>query len=243
MVGLVVALFLPTLASAQGSDAEARNLFEAGEVAYSEGRYESALDYFRRAHELSGRPLLLYNIGTAAEHLLRYDEAVAAFDRYLVEVPDAPNRAAVESRLTILRGHLAEAEADEPAPVEVATPDPVDTTPSPPPPAGGGTDVGAFVVLGVGGALALGGAVLVGVGYADAMSVSGAPLGSTWSTVSDAYSRAPILEGVGFALVGVGVAALAGGIGWAVAGSGSSETTVTAWADPTGAGIVVGGAL
>ena len=52
-------------------DEEARQLFEAGRVAFTAGRFQSALDSFRRAHELSGRPLLLYNIGTCYDRLRR----------------------------------------------------------------------------------------------------------------------------------------------------------------------------
>ncbi|HVK84044.1 MAG TPA: hypothetical protein VM513_08050, partial [Kofleriaceae bacterium] len=48
---------------AEGVDEEARSLFRAGETAFNAARYADALAHFRRAHELSDRPELLYNIG------------------------------------------------------------------------------------------------------------------------------------------------------------------------------------
>lgn len=86
-----------------GEDAEARALFEAGRAAYSDGRFEDALGHFRRAHELSDRPRLLFNIANTAERLRRDEQALDAYERYLEQVPDAENRAFVEERITALR--------------------------------------------------------------------------------------------------------------------------------------------
>ncbi|MDQ3031454.1 MAG: tetratricopeptide repeat protein [Myxococcota bacterium] len=88
-------------------DAEARALFEAGRVAFSDGRFEDALSHFQRSYDLSGRADLLYNIGTSQDRLRHEAEAVAAFERYLELVPDAENRREVEGRLRVLREELA----------------------------------------------------------------------------------------------------------------------------------------
>lgn len=98
-------------------DVEARHLFEAGRLAFDQGRFEEALDYFRRSHSLSQRPALLYNIGSAADRLRRDDEAIEAFEAYVAQVPDAPNRAEVESRLEVLRRSRARS---VPTPAETA---------------------------------------------------------------------------------------------------------------------------
>lgn len=110
---LCVALlaFAPT-ASAD-VDQEARAIFDAGAIAYEAGRYENALANFEHAYELSHRPELLYNIGLTAEHLRRDDRAVAAYEQYLAELPNGANRAAVESRLAVLRQAVAEREETE----------------------------------------------------------------------------------------------------------------------------------
>src|SRR5262245_1460475 len=82
-----------------GLDAEAHALYDAGEVAFHEERFENALDYFQRAYELSHRPELLYNVGTTADRLRHDEEALAAFEQYLAELPTTRNRGEVESRI------------------------------------------------------------------------------------------------------------------------------------------------
>lgn len=85
------------------SDEEARLLFEAGARAFNDGRFEVALARFREAYDLSHEPALLYNIGQAADRVRMDREALEAFERYLVEMPDAENRREVEGRVAALR--------------------------------------------------------------------------------------------------------------------------------------------
>jgi len=94
-------------------DEEARQLFQAARLAFQDGRFEDALRSFRRAYDLSGRPGLLYNIGTTADRLRRDDEAIEAFEKYLELAPNAPNHGEVERRLEVLRSHAES--ATEPA--------------------------------------------------------------------------------------------------------------------------------
>jgi tetratricopeptide (TPR) repeat protein len=84
-------------------DEEARGLFLAGRAAYDDGRYEEALNYFRRSYELSDRPELLYNIGQTASVLNRDEEALWAFEKYLERYENAPNYREVEDRIMRLR--------------------------------------------------------------------------------------------------------------------------------------------
>lgn len=88
-------------------DEEARALFAAGRAAFAEGRYDEALTRFVRAHELSGRPQLLYNIGVSADRLRRDEAALRAFRAYVEAVPDAENRAEIVARIEILERELA----------------------------------------------------------------------------------------------------------------------------------------
>lgn len=94
-------------------DLEAQSLFEAGTIAFSDGRYRDALQHFRGAHELSQRPEMLFNIGAAAERLRRDAEALEAYETFLSEVPDSDQRRQVEARIEILRDSLAGSSADE----------------------------------------------------------------------------------------------------------------------------------
>lgn len=119
-------------------DQEARMLFEAGRVAYTAGRFEDSLDYFQRAHSMSGRAVLLYNVGSAADKLRRDAVALDAFRRYLEAMPTAENRAEVESRIHVLEQVVASAQPTVTVPT-VTVPPVTDPTVTVPPPAGGET--------------------------------------------------------------------------------------------------------
>ena len=86
---------------------EARLLFLAGRRAFDGGRFEDALDSFRRALALTHDPHLLYDIAVALDRLRRDEEALAAFGEYLEREPESPDRPDVEARMRILRDHLA----------------------------------------------------------------------------------------------------------------------------------------
>ena len=105
----------------EARDQEARALYQAGVVAFEDGRFEDALGYFERSHELSGRPELLYNIGTSADRLRRNAQALEAFRAYLDALPDAENRRSVERRIEVLEEATARGEtAHVPTPEEAA---------------------------------------------------------------------------------------------------------------------------
>ena len=120
--------------AASEQDAQARQLFENGRDAYSEARYDVALDYFKRAYLLSKRPQLLNNIGQAADRLRMDSEALDAYQRYLAEVPDAENRAAVENRIAALKSEIESKRVAVPTPAETARaaePEPRQAAPAP----------------------------------------------------------------------------------------------------------------
>jgi tetratricopeptide (TPR) repeat protein len=89
--------------STEEADKRARVLFEQGRVAFQEGRYRDAWDYFRRAYLLSKRPELLYNVGQSADRMRMDREALEAFRLYLKRLPDAANRREVENRIRALQ--------------------------------------------------------------------------------------------------------------------------------------------
>jgi tetratricopeptide (TPR) repeat protein len=130
------------------NEERARQLFQAGDEHYANGRYEDALAAFEEAYALSGRPLLLFNMANAQERTGMYDEAIASLERYL---PDADEGEAsrIETRLTSLRSRAARVRD------MTSTPDPVETPPDEP----GISPVGP-ILLGVGGAALIGGLVL-----------------------------------------------------------------------------------
>lgn len=95
-------------ASEEGTRADetARRVYLEGRDAFEEGRYEDALRLFETAYELSGRPELLYNIGTTADRLRRNRRALEAFERFLEARPDSEYRPAVEARVRVIRAEL-----------------------------------------------------------------------------------------------------------------------------------------
>lgn len=105
-------------ATASSADREARARFESGRLAFDDQRYEEALADFERSYELSGRSIILFNIGLVHDRLRRDGEALDAFRRYLEAVPDAENRAEVERRIEVLQAALDERRwAPQPAPM------------------------------------------------------------------------------------------------------------------------------
>jgi len=127
------------------ADAKARELYLRGDALYAQGEYAQAIDAFKQAHELSGRPLLLFNLANAYERNGDYAQAADALRRYTPTAPDS-ERGILERRIENLEGR-ARAAADaapepvaqpEPAPqpAAVATapqPDPAPASASPPP--------------------------------------------------------------------------------------------------------------
>lgn len=144
-------------------------LFEESEELYNRGDFEGAATLLRRAYELHPDPTLVYNLGRSLEAMGDLDGAIAEYERYLREAPDAEDRGEVEGQLRTLRerrDRLAEEPAApiDDAPVEVRPDEEVDA-----PAVGGGVSPWPFVLMGGGGVFGVVGAVcgVVGSGAHD----------------------------------------------------------------------------
>jgi tetratricopeptide (TPR) repeat protein len=213
------------------NEVEGRSHFEAGRLAFSEGRYGAALEEFKRAYELTQRPALLYDIGTSADRLRRDQEALDAFDLYLVKEPNPDNLAEIQGRIAVLREAVTQ---HANAAVPVVTPEPTSTNeanvakvPSgapaaataPPSTAVAARSVSSqslapWIVIAVSAGAALTGGVLVALALADISKVQGAPVGTKLSSLQKAHDRVPVLSTTGFVLLGIGGAGLAAGLAW-----------------------------
>jgi tetratricopeptide (TPR) repeat protein len=213
-----------TTSSTEALDTEAHALFEAGRLAYSSGRFEEALGHFRRSYELSHRPQLLYNIGQCQDRLRRDADALATFEAFVAAQPDSPQRDEVTARIEILRASAQQATTTETTAETTTETETMETTEATPAPVvASGSDPAPWGVLGAGSAIAIIGAILLGVGYADIASVDGAR-NVPFSSVSGAYNDAPVLTGAGWGVLGVGVALAGVGLVWGLSsGSGSSD--------------------
>ena len=173
----VIALLLlagaPRVARAQGvvdmgmedmSDEQARAHFNVGKTLYDAGRFREAAEEWEKAYELSKKDALLYNIYVAHRDASQAPKAIDALRRYLAtEAPTPEDRINLQARLHAME----EAQRQQaPAPVQ-ATPAPAEPAAAAPAAADAGTqeDVESkpsllpYVLIGVGGALVVGGVV------------------------------------------------------------------------------------
>ncbi len=95
------------------NDVIARRAFEAGREAFAAGDYDTALQRFREAYELSHRSELLYNIAQSLDRLRRDQETLETLRRYLEEVPNSRSRSEVEARISVLERMLERERTEE----------------------------------------------------------------------------------------------------------------------------------
>jgi tetratricopeptide (TPR) repeat protein len=92
----------------EGPVERAKALFDKGNQHYNLGEFAVALDLYKRAYRVKALPAFLFNIAQCHRKLEQHKEAVAMYQSYLVGVPDAPNKALVESLITESKGKLTE---------------------------------------------------------------------------------------------------------------------------------------
>jgi tetratricopeptide (TPR) repeat protein len=142
MRGLLVALVIlgtasPRVAIAQQQaldpdEEAARRHFARGLTHYDAGEYQAALAEFDAVKKFRDSPALDYNIARCYDRLERYQEAVAAYERYVSQKPDASDAAETRERIATLRKRLP-APGESPSP-PVAAPSPPVAAPTPAPP-------------------------------------------------------------------------------------------------------------
>jgi tetratricopeptide (TPR) repeat protein len=149
----------------------ARQHFNLGKLQYEGGAFRAAAASFERAYAQSKRELLWYNIYLAYRDAGDDVKSAEALRNYLSRVPEVDNRTQLQARLASLdeaieqeakrkreeearqaEAAAAAAKAAEQAPVEV---NPAATTAAPESP----SSVVPFVLMGVGGAMIVGGLV------------------------------------------------------------------------------------
>jgi tetratricopeptide (TPR) repeat protein len=194
-------------------DEEGRARFEAGRLAFSQGRYEDALDDFRRAYQLTGRPQLLYNIGSTADRLRMDRDALEAFEEYLQSLDDSPLHAEVRRRVSVLRQGVGVphedgggADVTELDPGEGGS-RPAREDPSP-------SNRGPWLVIGGASALTVTGIALGVAGATQMRSWNDPPIGTRWDEVQSGHARGVAVSTVGWIAAGLGLAGLTVGILW-----------------------------
>ena len=241
------------------SDA-AHGAYIAGKGSFDENDYARAVDYFKDAYRRDCTKHDLLNI-IARAYELKGDraEAVNALETYLKRVPpNEPGNEQIQRRIVNLKAQIAAA-PPTPTPVVTAPVEQVPSTPTSPPPANTPPDrvtnerthsVGPWVLVGVGGAAAVAGAVLLIVGQGKisdsrqgcGVTTDNCPSPPTSADRRSLQSSGNTLSAVGGVVGGVGVAAVAGGLIWHFTESTGPETRARLRPDvrPGYAGLTVG---
>ena len=249
------AVFAPALAHAEDepkaypectkgpTDAEtaaAKGAYQAGNASFDEADYPRAITYWEDAYRRDCTAnLLLKNLARAYELYGQKRQAVVALETFLVREPTSGDKEQIQRRIEVLKKQIAAEKAVLPAasttPPQV-TPPPPSTTPAQPEPKPvahtGRRSAVPLVVAGVGAAAAVVG-IVVFVPAAKDVSDSAAQCpehkcpgtGSAQATLIDKGNKARSKEMVGGVLMGVGGAALAGGLIWYFVQPRSAETT------------------
>lgn len=143
-------------------EALAMSHFQIGTAAYSAGEYDTALQQFQDAQGLYPSPNFHYNIGQCYEALERPQQAIDSYRAFLRAVPDTPDRANIENKMTRLEKRIADEKAANAANNEPT--DPVPTGPEPERRAPGRAMIASGAVLtGLGAAVAIGGGLAFGL--------------------------------------------------------------------------------
>jgi hypothetical protein len=221
-------------------DERARIHYAAGEDFFRRGDYETALREFTVSHEASGRPELLYNIGSCHERLAHYGEAADYFERYLHEASAPTDPELLRDRVTNLRARAATAVVApvvvEPVVAPEPRADPMVVTGPVAAPSGGGIHPASIAFLGLGAAGLASFAVMGPLALVEDSALS-KECGTACSpervaTLNTLSLGADISLGVG---AGLGIV----GIILAVALPAESETRVDVQTNSTGASVLV----
>ena len=132
-LALMLTIFSGTQAFAaqkEGEDTSSKDpaeLYRLGEIEFEKENYVEALQNFRESYDLSGEVDLLYNIAICNEKLGDNQKAIAFYELYLEEKPQAEDAEEIRAKLDQLKQSPAEQPKDESAEDKATLP----TEPSP----------------------------------------------------------------------------------------------------------------
>lgn len=192
-------------------DDEARGHFERGQAAFAEGEYETAITELKAAYAIEEAPILLYAWAQAERLAGDCDRAIELYARFLATSPPEAQEEKARSNIEVCGGDPDAVYVPEEE--EVAEP----ASDVPPPPAGPeesdepepeGPEILGPALLGGGGAFALTGGILLGVGLSQGNRAVDA---DTQDDFVDQTDGARSLYTAGIVLIGVGAAIMVGG--------------------------------
>lgn len=204
--------------------AQARAQFERADEHYQAGDYALALEGYQSAYDTLaalGHPnaaLVIFNIARTNERLGRVQVALEGFERFLVEAPaDAPYRDDATRHAADLRRRIELQQIDAP------------------PTSGGGVSPVGPVIAAVGGAIAIGGAILGGVALSESDSARAGCVDTRCpSDARPGIESAQTLANVADGLLFGGLAVAAVGVVLVFVLTDGGDTEATAACGPTG---------
>jgi hypothetical protein len=228
---LAIGLLLTTMAAPAAADSypacenapsasdvdAAKGMHKAAEQYYARAQYDKAIVSWTEAYQFDCTAhRLLINIGNAHEKLGGTRKAIEAFEAYIDRMGSAADATIVE-KVKNLR-ELAGKEP-EPQPKPDPLPPPPPPVPGPQPDNGDGPGIAPWVVVGVGGGVAIVGAVLLGIGIQKETKAEercpnrgdGEPCPDDIASDGNLGIKMQIGGGV---VLGAGLAAVAGGVVW-----------------------------
>lgn len=245
-----------------GADQEARRLYQAGEAAFTAGRFVEAVQSFQAAYEQSHAPKLLWNIAQSWRR--QYDvsgdvadlrRARAVLQNFRELADSEAERTEAVTALAQVEAAIEGEEAKARAAAAAASGAAANAAASPPAPAPQGpspeqqatrarTLKAAGLAVGAAGlALTAAGGVMVFLGQRAFSQIDTPAPGYVFDP--DTESRSRVFRPAGWALVGVGVAALAGGVTAYVLGGRADKPRVSLAPSlaPGHAGLALSGAF
>jgi tetratricopeptide (TPR) repeat protein len=121
VVATLVACFGGSAVADVASDA--REHFQKGRTLYDVGRFDDAAREFEAAYQAKPDPALLFNLAQAYRFAGKNGPALIAYRSYLRNLPEARNRAQVETSIAELQRIVDEQQhAQKSPPVETLTP-------------------------------------------------------------------------------------------------------------------------
>jgi tetratricopeptide (TPR) repeat protein len=207
-----------TTAPTEADRKAAQGAFAAGQGSFNEADYATAITYWRDAYrrDCTAHALLL-NLGRAYELKSDRSEAVNSLETYLQRKPDAPDADQIRRRIENLKSQMvAAAPAPTAAPLPPAAPAAVAPTPLAPDSDGArGPGATPLILAGAGGVIAIVGTVLLVSGMKkEDEAATQCPSRVNCGSVADDGNSARTQEKIGGTMIGVGGAAIAGGLIW-----------------------------
>lgn len=92
---------------------KAKALFAEGNQHYNLGEFPQALDKYKLAYRVKPLPAFQFNIAQCHRKLGQHKEAIAMYQAYLVDVPDAQNKPLVDSLIAEAKKAMYEQQATE----------------------------------------------------------------------------------------------------------------------------------